>query len=726
MIFKGIKNKTQLKYINLISFIFIYSVYLYYSTDFKNRRIEAELLKNSSNLEHKYQFITNDFYDDCKYRMKNFLGNNKKMLKIFAKAKNADEKERDILREKLKNHLTPLFKRMKSRGIEHLQLVFNDNTSFLRMHKPSRFGDDLTNYRYALKYANIYKKDIYGFEQGRTVHAFRYTFPVFYKNEHIGVIELSLSTEYVQKELKKYHLYSHFLVDRTTFKNKKFQDSGLYTPYISAIEDKNYLMPLFKDDTVLDKKTESVYKQVVSKLQKKIKYKMEQKKLFSLYTKINDDYMVISFLPIKDVQNQSNSYLVSLSRNKYISHIYFDYMVINLFVFIIMLIVSSFIYLNLKKNIALNLKVNRLKRAEQLVHMGSLEFDIQNKHLSLSDEFYNIMDLEKTKKGIHNEETLFGELEKVLLNADEFLDFYFAHKQNHKYALKTLKLLFKAGTLKYIEMCCETVYGDIASFMICTIHDITEQELLKLEKQNNERIIFDQSKKVALGEMLENIAHQWRQPLSVISVSASGVKMGYETKTLNEDDIVLYMDEIVASTEYLSSTIDDFRNFLRKDKKPENFSIQEAYKISFKLLKSKIKHRDITLIEKIEDLEFKGYQNELIQVFMNLFSNAIDILDEINPSQKFIVIKILKKKNHISIKFQDNGKGIKKGDIKKVFEPYFTTKGENGTGIGLFMSYRIIKSFGGDIKVKNSFFKYDNKKYEGALFIITLPYIQKK
>ena len=243
------------------------------------------------------------------------------------------------------------------------------------------------------------------------------------------------------------------------------------------------------------------------------------------------------------------------------------------------------------------------------------------------------------------------------------------------------------------------------------------------ELLEKEAILNQQAKMAAMGEMIENIAHQWRQPLSVISTISSSLKIKKEMNILDDKEFYEALQSINKTSEHLSNTIDDFRNFFSPNKEMNKFYVSQLIKKSKDLIKSRFDKFNIKVIENIDDIEILSYQNELFQVILNLFSNSIDVLSSNEIENKIIYIKIYHDENNLYIEFLDNGGGIKDEFINRVFEPYFTTKHKSqGTGIGLYMSLQIVtKHLNGEISVKNDTFIENNIAYFGAKFTILLP-----
>jgi C4-dicarboxylate-specific signal transduction histidine kinase len=252
--------------------------------------------------------------------------------------------------------------------------------------------------------------------------------------------------------------------------------------------------------------------------------------------------------------------------------------------------------------------------------------------------------------------------------------------------------------------------------LLLTLQDITELK-------NQENILIRQSKMASMGEMITNIAHHWRQPLSMISTSATSIIAQKEFGMLTDEKLLKSLEDINSSSQFLSSTIDDFKNFFAKDKITKEFNISETIDKLLKLVDTNFGNGDIIFVTDVANKQILSYENELIQVLINMVNNARDILIEREIETKIIKIDAFEENNHLIISVQDNGGGIPDNIKEKVFEPYFTTKHQyQGTGIGLYMSYEIINQhMGGEIEIINEPLVYENKEYMGAKFKILLP-----
>lgn len=249
-----------------------------------------------------------------------------------------------------------------------------------------------------------------------------------------------------------------------------------------------------------------------------------------------------------------------------------------------------------------------------------------------------------------------------------------------------------------------------------------KEEIEKNEENN--KILLKQSRMASMGEMLENIAHQWRQPLSNISVSASGIQLRKQVSMLSDEDLNDSLEHIVKSAAYLSNTIDDFRSFFNMEKELKSVYIEDIIDKALFLASPKYIKDDFSIIKNIDNIEFRTSENDLIQVFLNIFTNAKDALKEkVKEGEKYIFITTYKDKNNLVIEIKDNAGGVREEIIDKIFEAYFTTKKEfHGTGIGLNMSKLLVElHLKGTIFAINNTYDYKNKTYKGAIFKLVLP-----
>ncbi|RXJ58120.1 sensor histidine kinase [Candidatus Marinarcus aquaticus] len=237
---------------------------------------------------------------------------------------------------------------------------------------------------------------------------------------------------------------------------------------------------------------------------------------------------------------------------------------------------------------------------------------------------------------------------------------------------------------------------------------------IEIEKQQQETILINQSKLASMGEMIGNIAHQWRQPLTHLSYIIMNLKAAYETDNLDKKYLQKKTDEANHQIHFMSHTIDDFRNFFKVTKQKERFNVVATIHETINLLNESFKSCDIKLHFKYKNnIYLESYKGELSQVIFNLLNNAKDEFLKNKTTLPKITITLSKKEKNLLIKIADNAGGIDEHLLKKIFEPYFTTK-EQGLGMGLYMSKIIIeKNMEGKLEVHNI--------KNGVEFLITLP-----
>ena len=245
-----------------------------------------------------------------------------------------------------------------------------------------------------------------------------------------------------------------------------------------------------------------------------------------------------------------------------------------------------------------------------------------------------------------------------------------------------------------------------------------------IQNREKDKLLDAQSKMASMGEMIGNIAHQWRQPLSVISTGVTGMQLQKEYGLLDDKQFNKTCEMINENAQYLSKTIDDFRNFIQGDREKHTFNLAKSIDTFIHLVEGTIKENNIDIVIDIDkQIEICGFENELAQCCINIFNNAKDALKEKKITNKIILISASINENKLTLTIQDNAKGINENIIGKVFEPYFTTKHKfQGTGLGLNMTYKlIVDGMNGNITVNNQTFIHNETKYTGALFQITLP-----
>ena len=250
------------------------------------------------------------------------------------------------------------------------------------------------------------------------------------------------------------------------------------------------------------------------------------------------------------------------------------------------------------------------------------------------------------------------------------------------------------------------------------------QTQLKLQRNRAEQIEI--KKHMALNELIHNISHQWRQPLSSISTCASGMKLNKELGTLNDKSFYNSCDLIIEETMRLSSTIDEFRKLINDTSPQSLFSIRESIEKNREILLSTLLNNDINVQMMLDidyDTSVRGTASSLIQSLLYILNNASDALALSKDEQKLVLFKVYKDDRNLFIDITDNASGIAKDNLNNIFEPYFTTKHKShGKGLGLYVVYKTIKEmFNGKVSAQNTSFEYMGETLHGANFHIEIP-----
>lgn len=293
----------------------------------------------------------------------------------------------------------------------------------------------------------------------------------------------------------------------------------------------------------------------------------------------------------------------------------------------------------------------------------------------------------------------------------------------------------KVSSVKGIEIIYDDELGKIATKINDNIHkaeilidnerkfkeNLEIQVAIEVEKNvQKELLLFEQSKMASLGEMIGNIAHQWRQPLSIISTHASSIVLQKQIGILSDEELYDSCNKITENTKRLSDIITTFRNYLMETKEKKDIDLQASVHQSLEIINITLVDNGIELIKDIDEnppIILSMVSGEFSEVIINIINNAKDILKEKNIEHPWVRIELKKFDTKVILSIEDNGGGVPIEIMDKIFDQNFTTKDKShGTGIGLYMSYRIItESLEGKISVTNTQY--------GAKFIIELPLI---
>ena len=661
--------------------------------------------RNNQILAEKKSYINNeiiDIYNEEINHIKTVLEvngsfiSNSKEVKEFFKNEN---------KEALYDFTYPLYealnKNFDGRNIIHFHK--NDHNSFLRVHKKWKNGDNLQKQRPIVSFSIDNKRQISGFEHCKEDFGqltFRKVFPIFDEKEFLGVVELGISTKYIssliQEKIKRlfdstltisYILNNHAV----NFKHNK-EDYSVFKEFIYP---KNELI-----DKVLKKSDGVVLNQ---KLFFDSKYYEASRVNIDLedFTKQNIGHYLYVLDITKDMNSNKEYFYSSLAKP-----------VVAIFVIIILI---GWIFLYFYKNfLKLEKRTRTILDAQKSLIVLTDGSDLLDCNISLLD-FYGFKTLDEFKKKY-----------RCICDTFEKGDNFLQKEQDGKLWINYLAdnidtpckvaIKNKNGEINFFNIVLSKYIdkkNQTEEYFVVNLTNISD-----LEKINAQ--LIEQSKQASLGEMIGNIAHQWRQPLSYISTIASAVSINAKYENISNSKLCEDMDSIVEKTKYLSDTIDIFRNFMRENKELKEAILQERIDLSITIVKATLDSNHINLIKDIDyskKIITKIVVGELSQVIINIINNSKDAFIENNVKNRVIKISLKQEESDALITIEDNAGGIPENILPNIFEPYFTTKHKSmGTGLGLYMSYKIVvESMKGKILVENI--------KDGAKFILKIPIV---
>ncbi|RXJ65351.1 hypothetical protein CRV08_15470 [Halarcobacter ebronensis] len=630
------------------------------------------------------------------------------------------------------------------------QIINKNGNSFYRSW--TNKTDDSLVFRDNVNIVLKEKKNLATISIGKFDMTFKSMIPIIHNNEAIGVFEIITHFNSISKTLEKTKIDSIVLAD------EKYKDKIVY-PFTKMFLEDYYIANLNAKPSLID----LIKKEGVKKILNEEKFLIIEDKLITTF-KINEYKNQIGYVIL--VKNLNEIDFLDVKNFKRSSKLFV--LLIIFFIGLLYTIISYYIYLNsIKKlNIELQNNFDEIKKQEE---KNQIILDSQKNIIVITDGRI-IKNSNKQLLDFFNFNSLDSFQNRYKCICETFIDMYdntyiidkdYDGKNWAEHILANPDIKFKAAILKDSKLyhftlnVNSTIFdNETIPYIIVTLTDITHEieqqeklmrlndsledlvelktkELLELneslekrveeETQKNkekDRMLFQQSKMAAMGEMLSNIAHQWRQPLTSISTAISSLKLQKDLDLLDDKHFDLTCEMILKNSEYLSQTIEDFKNFFKKEKSKTNFSLLKSILENFSLLKDKFKHSQIELIVNIDkDIKIFGFKNEFQQAILNILNNSSDAFDS-QDSNKRRVVLIEYIDNILYIK--DSAGGIPEDIICRIFEPYFTTKHQSqGTGIGLYMTREILtKHMNYILEVNNCSFSLENEKFYGACFKI--------
>jgi len=261
--------------------------------------------------------------------------------------------------------------------------------------------------------------------------------------------------------------------------------------------------------------------------------------------------------------------------------------------------------------------------------------------------------------------------------------------------IRKITLSMRTSDMNYLEGLSkkQDEFGQIARLVeeFAEQNKQLQEEIIRGRVQD--QLLIQQNRMAAMGEMIGNIAHQWRQPLNTLALIVQDSEDAFTYGELNEEYVRSMIDKAMAQISFMSKTIEDFRNFYSPDKEKQRFVLKDNLLKAINLVNQSLEKENVRYTFEVDEtIQIDGYPNEFIQVIVNLIQNACDAIVERQSPKRLVQINGYEENGEIHLKISDSGGGIDPEILGKIFDPYFTTK-PNGTGIGLYMSKMIIEKY---------------------------------
>ena len=656
---------------------------------------------------------------------------NDNVLEMMARAGRLEGEAKDGVRKALYEHLIKQYDIMKKYDVRQLHFHLADNESFLRFHRPERYGDNLTGIRKTVEEANSHLHEVDGFEEGRIYNGYRFVYPLYYfdksknYNIHVGSVEISFSSLGVlQKFMDGYDYEMGFVIKADVMKGKVFnneQSNYTLSPFDGYLYEKEVYFKLMEAHRQAELFNTS------AEFKKEISRKMGEGLLFSVYHE--NARSVLTFIPIHNpVTKKVVAYIFFQKEDQYqVKQRWVHQFIVFTGVLLIALallfvyreLLSKLMFRNLmEKNQAV------LDAQDTIVLLtNGAEIKEANKAFLSFTGFYSVDAFREYYSCICD---LFvddgsGRYLQKEVDGMPWDRYYLAHPDKKHY----VKIKDVFGKVNIFRIAIDTFSYDAKQELVTLVNEtesINYQQKLEEEvskaveevKRQQEAALYSE-RKAAMGEMIGIIAHQLKQPLNVIALISQDLMESYLYGELTKERLEEFEANVMERVTFMANSIDDLRNFFNPNKKPTRFSLETAINKSVNILHTQISGKGIELQVQIQDkAEVEGYSNDMQQVILNIVANARDAILSNKVSNPYIHVIQTKEEEFAVIRIKDNGGGIPVDVLPNIFDYYFSTKGEEGTGIGLHLARMIIEG-----NMKGSISAYNDGK--GAVFEIKIP-----
>lgn len=682
----------------------------------RDKRVEEYLHTKTMQYKQSYDAHYDDYITWSDLIFQTHI-NTKETIGIFKDAYKSDIKKKAKIRKKLYDHLKGVYKLLKNYDIRQLHFHLPNNESFLRFHRPEKFGDNLTGIRDTVAYVNKYKKKINGFEEGRIFNGYRFIFPLFNEGEHIGSVEISYSSLALSKEfMESYNVIPNFLILKKLADKKLFkEEKSNYTP--SKLE--GFYVEKAIVESIRKKEKNKVMLPLSSKTKDQFRKLIKTKAAFSLYDPLRSE--VMTFIGVNNpVTKKLSGVFVVRNSGDFVKNKNRNFQILLFFTMFSIAIVLYLIYKEDQYRTNIDENNKKLSSVFKDADSGIALIDLKGKFTEVNDAYCDILG--------YGENELLGlsclELSLEEDKHDVIETLHKAYEEGHV-SKKRKVCIKKDGSIVNIEFSLTLLPSKDA--FIVVVNPLEDK--LKLERLNNnlqsevdksiedlrlkDAMLAQQSKLAAMGEMIDSIAHQWMQPIGIIKMRIQTLELDHQLKELNDEKIEEVIDSSLGQIDHLINTMNEFRKFFRPSQDIEEVSLHSMIDSSILLVQDElIKNSIRTVITGEVDAKVKVNSSEFKHVIINIINNAKDAFIENEIKERMVLFNVLNKDKKVSLYITDNAGGIPENIIDHVFEPNFTTKAKGkGTGIGLYMTKQIIDKNKAKIVAKNL--------DDGVCFIIT-------
>jgi PAS domain S-box-containing protein len=713
----------------------VLSISIYFSLNYMANKNKTEHLEQITKTYERSYNTVHKQYEELAYIIFTGISRISDANNKFYKLKTATKEERELIQDEIYDSVGKRFKELSRKHLRNINFIDRNKKLLVKLKNTRQNDMSISSLRKTIYHVFETKKAINSYEVGKNGAGFRFVYPILddYEEEVLGAISITFGAEAITAGIMdQYYVLSNFFVS-----DKKIGGSQIK---------RNNFIPSHHEGFLFDKKVLKELKRVSRKDMKKLK---PSKKTTDMVRKnglsgtpksyFDDEiHMIFTTIPIfNKISKELEGILVVRSKGEIVDILndYFNIIyTLSLFVLFGVLIFfyqeytkrsmmrstikiqEDLLKLYQQKEKELKEEKDRFQLAIDGTSEGIWDWKVGSDYVYFSPTYKKMIGYEDNELENHFEtwksrihpDDLARVLEDVQLHIDKKTQVYesefrFQHKNGSwVWVLARGKALFDES-------------GN-ATRMIGFHTDLTKRKEL-------ERKMLNAEKMSSLGEMIGNIAHQWRQPLSVISSIASSIILHKQMGILSEDGLIKNATTIMEQTQSLSQTIDDFRDYIKGEMKLEKFLLSNTIQQIINIEKAILKDNEINVILDVDDnISLNSYPNAIVQSLINIINNAKDALADME-ADRFIFIATKEMDDSVQIIIKDNAGGIPEEISHNIYEAYFTTKHKfQGTGLGLHMTYNLITSqLQGSIENKNVEYEYEASQYKGAEFIITLP-----